>query len=284
MGIMRFAVLMVFALAANAAEIQAPERVTAGTEVKLTTTGSGEATFYLAGPAQAIKRKVRLGESITLKPEEVQTAGRYIASLRDSDSISKAEFWVAAATPATINFLARPSRVPTSARDAISGVAFVFDKYNNLVLAPTTVKFDLAVAGAPAQSRGVQTKYGIAWTRMDAGRKEGAAQFTASVGGATVRRVVQEVAADPCNLRMRAAPSKNGILLETEPVRDCSGNPVPDGTIVTFTSVNQQGKTTVDARVKRGVARTELPPTDRASISVASGVVVGNEIHWGGGR
>jgi hypothetical protein len=72
--------------------------------------------------------------------------------------------------------------------------------------------------------------------------------------------------------------------VQTDPVRDCSGNAVPDGTIVTFTQNDASGKSTVDARVKRGVARAEMPTAQRATISVASGVVVGNELRWGGGR
>jgi hypothetical protein len=276
--------LLACASAALAAEITAPERVTAGSEARLKTTGSGEATFYLLGPAVAAKRTVRAGEEIKLTPEELQKSGRYLALLRQGGSTSRSEFWVTAAKPEKVNFLARPSRVPTSRAGAISGVAFVFDKYNNLVLAPNHVKFELTLAGAPPQSRSVPTRYGVAWTRLDSGRKEGAAQFTASVGETSVRRVVQEVAADACNLRMRAQPAKDSILVETEPIRDCSGNPLPDGTIVTFTSVDRNGKTTVDARIKRGIARAELPATERATISVASGVVVGNEIHWGAAR
>ena len=58
---------------------------------------------------------------------------------------------------------------------------------------------------------------------------------------------------------------------------------LPDGTIVTFTSVDSKGRSTVDARIKKGVARAQLPSTQNATLSVASGVVVGNEIHWGGG-
>jgi len=74
-------------------------------------------------------------------------------------------------------------------------------------------------------------------------------------------------------------------VLETEPVRDCAGNLVPDGTIVTFTAVEPDNhKSTVDARVKRGIARAELPLVGRAAISAASGVVVGNELRWGGGQ
>ncbi|HEV8524956.1 MAG TPA: hypothetical protein VGQ71_10690 [Terriglobales bacterium] len=113
---------------------------------------------------------------------------------------------------------------------------------------------------------------------MDSARKEGAAQFVVSVDGTAERRVVQQVS-DPCNLRMRAQRTEKAILVETDPIRDCSGNPVPDGTIVTFTAMGQRGRSTVDARIKRGTARTELPLSDGALISVASGVVMGNT-HW----
>ena len=97
---------------------------------------------------------------------------------------------------------------------------------------------------------------------------------------AWVRRVVQEVAADPCSIHMSAQREQNGILVKTDPIRDCAGNPVPDGTIVTFTSTDAQGKSTVDARIKRGLAQAQLPASQDATISVASGVVVGNEIKW----
>jgi hypothetical protein len=95
--------------------------------------------------------------------------------------------------------------------------------------------------------------------------------------------VVQQTASDPCNLRMHAQKEKNGVIVETDPIRDCAGNPVPDGTIVTFTSIDDKGRSTVDARIKKGVARAQLPPMQNATLSVAAGVVVGNEVRWGGG-
>jgi hypothetical protein len=106
----------------------------------------------------------------------------------------------------------------------------------------------------------------------------------ALMGDVSARRVVQQVASDPCNLRMTAQPTVKGILVQTAPVSDCTGNTVPDGTIVSFTALSSLGKTTVDAPIKRGVAKAELPLSGNAVISVASGVVMGNDIRWGGGR
>ena len=72
--------------------------------------------------------------------------------------------------------------------------------------------------------------------------------------------------------------------MQTDPVRDCSGNNVPDGTVVSFTKIDAAGKTTVDAPIKRGTARVEMPVSGEARIDVASGVVTGNELNVGGAR
>ena len=269
--------------AAAAAQITAPASPVAGSEMSLATSGSGSATFYLVGPATRIKRSVRLGEDIRLQPNEVSAAGRYTAIL-DGDGGASVSFYVAPGKPAELSFLARPSRVPADTHDGISGVVFPFDHGQNLVIEPLAVRFDLTVAGAAPSSRTVQTRNGVAYTIVDSGRKEGAAQFVASVGDVTARRVVQQVASDPCNLHFQAERSKDGILVRTDPVRDCSGNQVPDGTIVSFVQVGPRGKDTVDARVKRGVAQATLPVDVPSTISVASGVVSGNEVHFGGGQ
>jgi hypothetical protein len=92
------------------------------------------------------------------------------------------------------------------------------------------------------------------------------------------------VASDACNLRMKIQKTASAIEVETDPVKDCSGNPLPDGTIVTFIEVDSSGRSTVDARIKKDVARAELPLSSNATISVASGVVLGNEVHVGGGE
>jgi hypothetical protein len=263
---------------AFAADLKAPKQATAGEGVTITAGDSGD--LLLFGPGGASKRKVSAGD-VQIPGEDVRAAGRYMAILDDAS----AEFYVAAAKPSTVNFLARPSRVPVSRPDAISGVAFVFDDFQNLVLKPTPVKFDLTIKENAPTTRTVESKDGIAFTRLPSASKEGAAQFVASVSGGTpVRRVVQQVASDACDLRMKAQKTDKSIIVETDPIKDCSGNAVPDGTIVTFIEVTDKGRSTVDARIKRGTARAELPLAASGTISVASGVVTGNELHIGGGQ
>lgn len=247
-----------------------PRKAVAGSEISLPNGG----TVYLFGPGTALKRDGKEEGKVTLK-----LAGRY--TLVANGSASNID--VAPAQTKDLAFLARPSRVPADRKGVISGTVFLFDNNHNLVLAPTPVKFDLSVKDGASQSRNVQARDGVAYIKMDSGREAGAAQFVAAVGDTSVRRVVQQTAADPCNLRMRAQKDKNGILVETDPIKDCAGNPVPDGTIVTFTATGQQGRSTVDARIKKGVARAQLPPMQNATLSVAAGVVVGNEVRWGGG-
>jgi hypothetical protein len=270
--------------AANAAELQVPQQMTAGTDLTLRPAGSGNATLYLVGPDHVEKRGIKLGEEVTISGSALKASGQYRVVVKSGGDESVGKFFVSPAQPANENFLARPSRVPVAKNDVISGVAFVFDKYRNLVLAPVPVKFSLTVGDAPPTSRTETSKNGIAWVKLGSARKAGAAQFVAQVDDSEVRRVVQQVASDPCNLRMKAERRDKNIFVETDPVRDCTGNPVPDGTIVTFTQVDSKGRSTVDARIKRGIAQAQLPETDNATISVASGVVLGNEIHAGGGR
>jgi hypothetical protein len=263
---------------ARAAELNLPKDAVAGQPLTIGTSGSG--TLYLIGPGQVIKRDFKSG-SLEIKSGELRSAGRWIAAVH-GDANQSQVFWVKPGKPENLNFLARPSRVPVARPNVISGVTFIFDQYQNLVLDPTPIDFNLSVAGV-GSSKKVTSRDGIAWTNSASAPKAGAAQFVASVGDTQVRRVVQQVAADPCNLRIRVTgKSGNRVVVETEPVHDCSGNPVPDGTIVSFMQTDSSGKSTVDARIKKGIARAELPSAESATITVAAGVVLGNELHVGG--
>ena len=267
---------------ARAAELHVPQNAVAGQPLSIGTSGSG--TLYLIGPGQVIKKEFKSG-SVEIKGEELRSAGRWIAVVHGNGNQSQV-FWVKPGKPGKLNFLARPSRVPVARPNVISGVTFVFDQYQNLILDPTPVKFNLSVGGA-GSTKTVTSREGVAWINSASAPKAGAAQFVASVDDTSVARVVQQVAADPCERSFRmhvAGHTGQNTIVETDPIRDCSGNPVPDGTIVTFIQTDKTGKSTVDARIKKGTARAELPKSDNATITVAAGVVLGNELHVGGGQ
>jgi hypothetical protein len=280
------AVLLMQAAAAQSSESQLrfPKTVEAGAPFSVPTAGSGEAVLYIVGPGDAIQRKVKLGESVNFGVDDLHNAGQYIAVLTTGSSAQTTQFSVVASRKASsVSFLAKPSRLPVNLPNAISGVAYVFDVFGNLILQPQEVAFKLSDASGGTQSRSATSQNGVAWVKMNSGAKAGPAHFEATLAGIHEDRVIQQVPGDPCAIRMSAHPSKGErVALQTEPVRDCNGNPVPDGTIVTFTENYAGHQSTVDVPLKRGVAQTELPAQQGAVISAAAGVVLGNEIRWSG--
>lgn len=266
---------------AQVGDLRAPGTVAAGSPATIGTTGTGSGTFYLVGPSGSEKREIKLGQEIALDSKQLQSAGRYLAIIC-ADSCRSADFFVTAAKPASLSFLVHPSRAPVARDGIISGAALPFDEFHNLVVAPTPVNFQLAVNGKPVMTHSATTQAGAAWFRSSSGRAAGALQLTASVGDISTRRVVQQVASDPCNLRIKGQRTPKGIIVETDPIRDCAGNPVPDGTVVTFTAKAGDDTDTVDAPIKKGVARAEMTAKGPVVISAASGVVMGNELRIGG--
>lgn len=259
--------------------ITVQKTVVAGSAFSITTTGSGNGALYIVGPEQVIKKDVQLGSSVEIAPGALYNAGHYLVFTSNGAS---AELDVLPENkPAEVGFLARPSRLPVGLQNGITGAVYVFDSYRNLITTSTQVSFQLATPGTAEQNRSVTTKYGAAWITMASSPKEGAAHFVARAGDVSATRIIDQVPGDPCGLRMSAKPSGQKVLLETEPVKDCSGNAVPDGTIVTFTETHDGQTATADVPLKRGVAKVEMPAYPGATISVASGVVLGNQIRWG---
>lgn len=263
---------------ASAVALHAPASVPAGQPLAIRTEGSGKATFYLLGPSVALKQTIQLGTDINIDSEKLSTAGQYKVVVCSGQDCVHATFEVRAGEPARLSFFLHPSRVPVSTPNAIDATAFLFDRYYNPVLAPAKVEFQIAPSSAVHFSRVVASERGVAWMRMASSSQGGAVRITAAIGDVTEPRVIQQVAAEACGLRIRSIPDKKGVTLETDPVRDCSGNPLPDGTIVSFTNIDSAGKTTVDTPIKKGVARAQLAVKGRARISVACGVVLGNEL------
>lgn len=265
---------------AQVGELRAPPDVVAGSSISISTTGSGSATFYLVGPSVSSKRDVKLGEEIVLASRDLQSAGRYLVIVC-ADTCRSLAFFVTPAKPVNLTFLVHPSRAPVDLNDVISGVALPFDEFRNLVLDPTGMNFQLTARGEAPVSHAALTQGGIAWFRANSGRSAGRLQVAASIDEVSAQRVVQQVASDPCRLQINGQSTAKGIVVETEPVRDCSGNPVPDGTIVTFTARDGKETSTVDAPIKQGIARAQITARGPVVISAASGVVMGNELRLG---
>lgn len=261
--------------------LQAPKTVTAGSSFSISTNGQGSATFYLLGPSRVAKRSIQLGQDVTIAANDVATSGTYQA-IACSSSCSSTIFQVLPAAPTRVSFLLHPSRVPVSNGNAINATAFVFDRYRNTVLSPAKVDFHITLPDGPTMTRTGQTTRGITWFEMGSTPKQGRLQIVASIGDANEPRVIQQVASDACRLHMTASPSGRVVKLETDPIRDCAGNPLPDGTIVSFTKIDNAGRSTVDTPIKKDKASAQFQLSGNARISVACGVALGNELSVGG--
>lgn len=262
--------------------LRAPADVSAGSSFSIATTGTGSGTFYLLGPSHVLKQSVQFGRDLPISGADIPASGSYQAVACDSSGCTSTDFYVRPGTPARLSFLVHPSRVPVSSANAINATALVFDRFQNTVLTPTPVEFHFSSTGAASYTRSQTTNRGIAWLQMGSLAKQGPLQVVATVRDLAEPRVIQQVAAEACGLRMKASTNARNVRVQTDPIRDCSGNPLPDGTIVSFTKVDQAGRSTVDIPIKKGVATAQFSFSGPARISLACGVVLGNEISIGG--
>jgi hypothetical protein len=275
------AVLAAAQFAAAQGNLTVPKTIQAGDSFSIQTSGSGKATLYIIGIGNVLKRDIQLGEKTEFAAGSLYNAGRYLAILAGSSSETDSFDVVPASKPADVSFLARPSRLQVGLHDGITGAVYVFDAYRNLMTASTPVSFELSTPAGAVQKREVKTHEGAAWTAMDSTAQQGSDKFVARVGDIASTRVIGQVPGDPCGLKMSAHPVGQQLQVVTEPVKDCNGNAVPDGTIVTFTETFKGSESTVDVPLKRGIAEVQMPATNGATITVASGVVLGNQIRWG---
>src|SRR5205814_2973077 len=198
-----FWLALLLAVSAHAADLRAPAQVKAGSAFSLTSDGSREATFYLVGPASVSKRKVQLGGGIPIQSNEVQHAGRYTAVVCSGGDCSSANFYVVASDASKLSLLVHPSRVRVATPNAISAVAFVFDKFHNLVLSPSNVEFKAIPQQGSALTHSQPTSNGVSWIRLTSAAKEGPAKIGASVANASELRCVRQVAYDCCDFVLK---------------------------------------------------------------------------------
>lgn len=259
-----------------------PKAVEAGDAFSIQSTGSGKATLYIVGPEQVLMRDIQRGETTEFSAGALYNAGHYLTVLVGESSTETGSFDVVPSSkPADLSFLARPSRLQVGLPDGITGAVYLFDAYRNLIVVPMPVSFELSSPSGTVEKRVKMTRDGAAWTGMDSTNQQGIDRFVARSGGVIGTRIVMQVPGDPCGLKVSAREAGKGVHLSTEPVRDCNGNPVPDGTIVTFTATYGTKQSTVDVPLKHGFAEVQMADHGAATYSVASGVVLGNQIRWG---
>jgi hypothetical protein len=262
--------------------LSVPRSIEAGSAFSIQNAGSGEAALYIVGPGQVLKRTVQLGTSTYFPAGSICNAGHYAVILAQGNSTTNQAFDVTPiSAPANLSFFAKPSRLPVGLHDGITGAVYVFDVYHNLIAAPTPISFELSSPSGAMQKQQVNTRDGAAWTTMDSTSQQGSSKFVVQAGDVSSASIIRQVPGDPCDLKVSAQPAGQELDLQTAPVRDCSGNAVPDGTIVTFTETYPGGQSTVDVPLKRDIAEVKMPARDGATITVASGVVLGNQVRWG---
>jgi hypothetical protein len=280
--IFAFCLLEVPPVPAQGGNAGLPSTVVAGSALSVNFPGSGTGTLYIVGPGQAVTQEIRFGETTTVPAGALYNAGHYLVVVTGSSAPTTSELDVLPADkPSDLSFLAKPSRLQVGMQNGITGAIYLFDGYHNLFTAQIPVRFELANPSGSLQSRTVTARNGAAWTAMDSTSQQGTDKFVAQAEGVSSLRVIRQVPGDPCGLKMSASSSGGKVQLVTEPVRDCNGNAVPDGTVVTFTEIYGGTQSTVDVPIKRGIAQVDMPVHGGATISVASGVVLGNQIRWG---
>jgi hypothetical protein len=266
---------------AEGGSMSLPKTIEAGSSFSFQTPGSGTASLYIVGTGQVLKRDVQLGQTEFFSAGSLYNAGHYLVILA-GDSLNEAGTFdvVPASKAASLIFLAKPSRLPVSLHDGITGGVYVFDAYHNLISVPIPVSFELSSPSGIIQKHVVVARDGAAWTEMDSTAQQGIDHFVARAGEISSTRVVGQVPGDPCGLKMNAQSSGQQVQLATDAVRDCNGNAIPDGTIVTFTETYNGSQSTIDEPLKHGIAQVIISAHYGAMFSVASGVVIGNQIRW----
>lgn len=261
-----------------AADFTLPRESVAGEKLSIETSGSGDATILVIGPGRIVSSKIVLNKPFELSGEDIADAGRYLVILSAGDAEVSKSFIASPGKPAHLSFVAHPSRAPVAQKNEITGTVYLFDVYSNLIPSSMAVDFKLSGAKAGTLERQVESRNGVAAVSMDSPRLEGSLTFEAASGDVHATRIVRVVADEPCTLQIHGMPANKGVRVQTDPVKDCSGNPVPDGTLVTFTAWDAQGRSTVDTSVKKGIATVELPASGEVRVSAASGVALGKEI------
>ncbi len=129
---------------AQSASMNLPKQVEAGSAFSIQTSGSGKAVLYIVGFNQVVRRDIQLGDAASFCRRGLHNAGHYVVALVGQSGTDNGAFDVTpAAQVGSLSFLAKPSRLPVSLHDGISGAVYVFDAYQNLITRPMPGHFSI---------------------------------------------------------------------------------------------------------------------------------------------
>ena len=181
--------------------------------------------------------------------------------------------------PAYLTLQARPAVIQADGTSTSEITATVSDSSRNPVPDGTAVRFEL-LQGKGRLDSYRQTTGGVATTTLVSDTKPGLALVRATVGGLADTVTVRYVAGGPASISVVADSSSlpaDGVTMThvRAYVYDVSGNPVADGTVVTFEA--DLGHITERAQTQDGVAQAQFSgsQTGVATIVARAGGVVG---------
>jgi adhesin/invasin len=160
--------------------------------------------------------------------------------------------------PANLSLIAAPSTLPVGNLSALT--ATVTDQFGNPVVNGTAVSFTTNLGSASPVTR--VTTNGVATATLSS-MLPGTAVVTATVGSLNATRLVTFTPGPPTNLSLAAAPSTlqvGNLSALTATVTDQFGNPVVNGTVVSFTT-NLGSASPVTRVTTNGVATATLSST-----------------------
>ncbi|MEI7771489.1 MAG: hypothetical protein WCI67_15970 [Chloroflexales bacterium] len=261
------------AIAAGEPATLVAERIDApdGLAVTLVTNGSYGARVYrgvfLAGRAE-----------FRIPGADTQAAGFVTLRARAGAAAGDAKLTITPGPPVDpVVPLVGPRTIIADGAHWGTALAIPFDAYGNPVAEGTPVTFSLQRPGAQAETFSAPVTNMLAWRRVFSATRAGRTTITVSVGAARGPDAsLIETPGWPAPFALSASPlglpadGQQLVTLRTQPVVDAYGNPMLDGTLVTFVAEVPGGQLRfIPAYTIDAVAEAQIQaPTEPGAVTV----------------
>jgi hypothetical protein len=206
-----------------------------GLAVTLAAQGSYGLRVYMSAFEAGVAR-------FTLPGEDLRQSGVVALIARAGAARGQGSLEIRPGAPADpITPLVGPRSIAADGEHQTMAVAVPFDDYGNPVADGTPVEFRALHPGERLERRSVPTAHLVAWRWIASGTRAGRATVTVAAGQAHGPDATFEEVPDwPVAFGLSASPAdvpadgRQFVTLRTEGIRDRFGNPMLDGTLVTF--------------------------------------------------